>query len=202
MIPSFLPLGFTQILASISVAIVLYQYIPYIRSVFAGKTKPHIFSWFIWGVLTAIAFAGQVVDGAGAGAWVTGFTACGCIIICLSCYRYGERSITRSDWWSFIAGLSAIPAWLITKEPLTAMLIITLIDALAFYPTFRKSWYKPNEELLQTYMLSGTKFLLAIIALENFTPTTWLYPASLVLMNWGFVAMVFWRRKRLRQKES
>ncbi len=202
MIPSFLPLGFTQILASISVAIVLYQYIPYVRSVFLGKTKPHIFSWFIWGCSNTIAFAGQITDGAGTGAWVTGVTGCACILTCFLCWHYGEKSITRMDWYCFIAGLWAIPAWLITKEPIYAMLIITFINALAFYPTFRKSWHKPHEELLQTYMLSGTKFVLAMIVLENFTPTTWLHPASLVLMNWGFVVMAFWRRMRLKQKES
>jgi hypothetical protein len=63
----------------------------------------------------------------------------------------------------------------------------------------RKSWHKPHEELLQTYALSGTKFVLAILALQNFTPTTWLYPASLVLMNYGFVVMALWRRQAIRR---
>lgn len=189
-------------LAVISVAIVLYQYIPYVISVFKGKTRPHIFSWFIWGVLTAIAFFGQVVDDAGPGAWVTGFTAAGCLLICMLCYKYGEKTITRSDWISFICGLAAIPLWLVTNNPLTAMLVITVVDALAFYPTLRKSWHKPYEELLQTYALSGTKFLLAIFALENFTPTTWLYPVSLVLMNYGFCVIILWRRNSLKNDRS
>ena len=39
------------------------------------------------------------------------------------------------------------------------------LDFLGFLPTIRKSYAKPYEETLITYMLSGLKFLLAIIAL-------------------------------------
>jgi hypothetical protein len=33
----------------IAVILTFAGYIPYLRDVFAGKTKPHIYSWFLWG---------------------------------------------------------------------------------------------------------------------------------------------------------
>ena len=98
---------------------------------------------------------------------------------------------------TFIAALSTIPVWYLTKDPLYAVILITTIDALAFYPTFRKSWHKPYEDNAFTFSLSALKFLFATLGLEYFTLTTSMYPISLVIMNGLFVIMVLWRRKAL-----
>lgn len=184
-------LGFLGLLA---LAIGLISYIPYFRGILADQTKPHAFSWFIWGLLTAIAFFAQVTSGAGPGAWVTGFTAIVCFIIVGFALVKGEKKITLSDWVTFIAALATLPIWYATDNPLYAVILITLIDALGFYPTFRKSWHKPQEEVTVTYGLSAVKFAIALGALQNLNWTTALYPASLVLMNGAFVIMVLWRR--------
>ena len=183
------------ILAYLAIGIGLASYIPYFFSIAKGKTKPHAFSWFIWGLLTTIAFFAQMAGGAGTGAWVTGFTAALCYAIVVAALFKGEKQITKSDWATFLGALFTLPVWYMTKDPLAAIILITIIDALGFYPTFRKSWHKPHEEMPLAYGLSGLKFLIALFALENFTATTALYPFSLVVMNWIFVAMVLWRRK-------
>ena len=183
--------GFLGLLA---LTIGLISYIPYFRGILANKTKPHAFSWFIWGLLTAIAFFAQVTSGAGPGAWVTGFSAIVCFIIVGFALVKGEKKITPSDWATFIAALATLPIWYATDNPLYAIILITLIDALGFYPTFRKSWHKPQEEVTVTYSLSAVKFAIALGALQNLNWTTALYPASLVFMNGAFVIMVLWRR--------
>ena len=35
--------------------------IPYIRDIFKGKTKPHLYSNIIWAIVTTLAFFGQLV---------------------------------------------------------------------------------------------------------------------------------------------
>src|SRR5580698_5703228 len=62
-----------EILGASAILIGCISYVPYFRTIFSGKTKPHAFSWLVWGILTAIAFGGQIVGKGGAGAWVTGF---------------------------------------------------------------------------------------------------------------------------------
>lgn len=175
----------------------LVSYIPYIRNMLSGKTKPHAFSWLVWGALTAIAFVGQISDGAGPGAWVTGFTACISFFIFITALRTGEKDITKTDWLSLVGAGIAMLLWWATSDPLIAVMLITVIDALGFFPTFRKSYQKPYQETAITFALSALKFVIAILALENLTPTTWLYPASLVLMNGIFVIMLLIRRKQV-----
>lgn len=184
-------------LGIIATIMALISYVPYIRNMLSGKTKPHAFSWLVWGVLTAIAFVGQVSDGAGPGAWVTGFTACVSFFIFVTALRTGEKDITKSDWLSLVGAGVAMLLWWATSDPLIAVILITVIDALGFFPTFRKSYHKPYQETAITFAISALKFVIAIIALENLTPTTWLYPASLVVMNGIFVVMLLIRRKQV-----
>jgi len=188
-----------ETLAVIAIILTLAGYFQYFRTMFAGKTKPHMFSWLIWATLTAIAYFAQVSDGAGPGSWVTGLSAGISFFIAGYAFFYGEKTITRGDWLTFIAAIAAIPVWLITDNPLWSVIIITIIDALGFYPTFRKSWMKPYDETMFHYIMAGTKFILATMALSNVTIITALYPLSLVLMNFVFVALLIVRRRALQK---
>jgi hypothetical protein len=182
----------------ISLAIAVASYLPYYASIFRGRTRPHAFSWFVWGPLTLIAFFAQDVSGAGAGAWATGLTGILSLLIGVLALFYGERDITRADWLSFAAALIVIPVWYFSRNALAAVALIVMIDALGFYPTFRKTLRKPHEEFLFTYWLCAVQFFVSLLALETFSLTTALYPAAIVAMNSAFVAAVMRRRALAR----
>lgn len=186
-----------QIIWAVAVIIGIISYIPYIRDMLQKKTKPHAFTWFVWFLMTGIAFAAQVTDWGGAWTWAMGITALASLVIFLFAIAYWERSFDKIDYIFLAISLWSLALWYITDTPLWAVIIITIADIFAFFPTFRKSWYKPYDETLITYTLSLIKMWLSVIALENFTVITSLYPLSLVLMNWLFVLMVVGRRKNI-----
>ncbi len=186
-----------EILGATATVIAFCSYIPYFRNIFRGLTKPHAFSWLIWSILTGIGFAAQVYDDGGPGAWATGFTAGMCFVVFLVALKSGEKDITNSDWLCLSGAFIAIGLWAVTSNPLTSVILITLIDALGFIPTFRKSFHKPHQETALTYGLSALKFMFAIPALSNITLVTTLYPASLIVMNGLFVMMLLIRRKQI-----
>lgn len=185
-----------DILGALATIIGLIGYAVYIKTIIRGNTRPHVFSWFVWGLLTTIAWFAQMADGAGPGAWVTGMTAGVSYVIVVLAYFKSRANfdIAKSDIATFAAALASIPLWLITGDPLLAVILISVIDALGFYPTFRKGFHKPDEEALFHYNMAAVKFVIGILAIENFTWVTVLYPASLVFMNAAFVSMVMWRR--------
>ena len=188
-----------EIIAIIGVILTVIGYSAYIYSIFKGETRPHPFSWFIWGILTAIGFFAQIDDHAGPGASITGVSAVITFFIAaMGYYKRADITITRTDWILFIATMMAIPLWLITETPLYSVMLITVIDSIAFYPTFYKSWYKPNQELVFEYILAALKYGLSIMALNHYSITTSLYPLSLVLMNVLFIGMVYYRRRSLK----
>jgi hypothetical protein len=185
-----------EVLGGLAVGLGLFGYGFYVRGILQGKVKPHAFTWFVWGLLTAIAFVAQVAEGGGAGAWVTGVTAlCSFGFAIVGLGASSRVFITQSDWIFFISALLTIPIWYLTGNPLWSVIIITITDAIAFVPTFRKAFFHPGTENGWTYALSGLKFVVSLFALESFTWTTALYPASLVVANLAFVGMLVWRRQ-------
>ncbi len=177
------------------VALSVFGYGVYFRGIFKGVFKPHAFTWLIWGVLTWIAFVAQVQDGAGVGAWVTAVMGIASVLIFVLALVRGEKNITTSDWISLVSAGIALLVWLVTSQPLISVCIAILIDNLGLYPTLRKSWHKPYQESLINTYAAALKFVFALIALENYSLLTWLYPASLVLANVGTIVLLEYRRR-------
>lgn len=185
------------VLATAATIISFIGYLPYIRDVLKGTTKPHLFTWLIWTLLTGIAFLAQVAGGGGTGAYVTAFSTIMCLIIAVLAFPRGEKNITRLDWACFIAALFGIVLWQLTGDPLLAVIIVVATDTVAFVPTFRKAFWKPREETAIMYALDTIRFILAIIALESFSVTTWLYPAAVAFTDGIFVIFVLIRRRQI-----
>ncbi len=171
----------------------------YIVSILRGDTKPHLFTWVVWSILTTIGYFAQLHDDTGPATWVLGANMITCSVIALLALKYGENTITRGDWIAFIASLTAIIPWLLTKDPLGSVILISLIDIVAFYPTIRKSWRNPDQENLTGYMIANLKYLISFFALEIYSINTLLYPATIVVVNSAFVAMCLLRRRSYAQ---
>ena len=178
----------------------LIGYYAYIKDMYLGKTTPHFFSWFIWGLLTSIVFFIQYSEGGGIGTWVTATT--GIITLLIAFFALGNKNnnIVRSDWVSFSLALFALPLWFFTENPLYSLLLIIGIDALGYIPTIRKSWNNPYSETLIHHFLSGVKFIPAIFTLEHFSFVTSAYPIFLVVVNLSFCFMLIVRRKYVRDE--
>ncbi len=190
-----------EILGVIAVILAFVAYIPYYRDILKGKTKPHIYSWFVWGFITAIIFALQVKGGGGAGAWVTLSAAIFSFIVFFLGLRNGDKDITRSDTIFFMAALAATGVWVFAKEPTLSVILLVTIDMLGFAPTIRKSWNKPNEETLFLWSLNGFRHGLSILALRSYNLLTLLYPLVWTVANFSFSLMLITRRKTLRSHE-
>jgi len=184
-------------LGVISALIAIVSLLSYLISCIKAKTKPHVFSWVLWTLLTWIAFAIQFSEGGGPGSWPTGISALFCIAITIVAFKKGHKDITKSDWISFIAGLCAIPLWLITNDPTLSAIIVTLIDAIGFFPTIRKSWNNPKEEMVFTHLMSLVKHCLSVGALITISVSTAFYPIILVVMNFILTGAILFRRHKL-----
>lgn len=180
-----------------SIVISLVQYIPYYWRTFRGKVKPHAFSRLIWGTTSAIAFAAQIVDHGGAGTWATGTAAVGSFVITELSLRQGKQDITRGDWCALLFALAAIPLWMLTKNPLHAVLLVTLIDGVGYLPTFRKSWNNPFEESIYAFSIGWTKNILSIVALAHYSAITLTFPLFLAVADAALVMLLLIRRKQL-----
>ena len=184
-----------ELFGTLSTFLAIVAYVPYFLSMVRGSTRPHVFSWVLWTLLTWIIFAAQAAAGAGPAAWSTGVTALFCIAITAAALRYGEKNITRTDWAALTAGLFTIPLWVWTKDPTASAVLATAVDLVAFYPTFRKSWHKPREEMVFAHSVSLIKHALCLPALVTVSLATTVYPAALLVANIALVSMIIMRRR-------
>jgi hypothetical protein len=87
--------------------------------------------------------------------------------------------------------------WHFTDDPLNAVFVITAVEIFAFYPTFRKSWFKPHQELAFAYIMDALKYVVSFWAMESYSLTALLYPVFIVALQSVFIAMLLWRRRVL-----
>lgn len=185
-----------EIYGWLSVALLPVYQAPYFWSTWRGRIKPHAFSWLTWGTLDVVMYYAQAAGGAGPGSWTMRFASIGCLAIGILALFKGEKNMTRSDWVSFLGSLLAIALWALTKEPISAVVILVIIDVLGFYPTWRKSWHRPFEESIQPYAIFVVISVFTILAIQSYNWTTLLFPVVVMFTNGGFALTLILRRRQ------
>lgn len=185
-----------MLLASLSIAVSIGGFFPYVWGVYRGAVRPHFVGWLIWTVLTAVIFLAQLLSGGGNGAWATAVICllCVCALV-LSVFR-GDTSWTTFDSLCFCLTLVSIPLWIWSGSPLYSVVLLTFIEFLGFAAMTPKTWCSPRSESLSYFVLSILKYVLSAMALEVWSWETALYPVATALMAGGFALMIFVRRRQ------
>ncbi|WP_175781928.1 hypothetical protein [Burkholderia anthina] len=190
-----------SVLGVIGSAVSLLAAIPYALAIYQRTVRPHLFTWLVWSVVTAIAAAGQFVAGAGPSAWCTAAIAVTCFLTFVASIFRGERGWTRIDWLFLCAALSAIPLWMLTDDPTISICLVTLIELAGLGPTVRKTLRDPWSESLAYFALCVLKYALALLALSRWNVAVAFYPSVNILASLGICALMIVRRQALPKAE-
>lgn len=186
---------YKELFSAVAIGLTLVAFLPYIISILAGKTNPHVFSWVIWGITTVIVFGAQLSDHGGVGAWPTGVSGAITFLVAFLAYRKRDDiTITFADWGFFLLALLSLPFWYVTSNPLWAVVILTTVDLMGFIPTFRKAFFYPFEESLWFFAIMAVRNAFATLALEHYSLTTILFPVAIGVACIVFIIMVLARR--------
>lgn len=189
-----------DIIGVVAASLAFIAYVPYFRDIRKSKSKPHVYSWFIWGFTSILIFALQITHGAGAGSWTTATVAVISFVVCFMSLKNGIKYITTSDTIFFIMALVAAGLWLLAKQAILSSILLSLADLLGIIPSIRKAWNKPNEETLSMWSLNTFRHGLAILALSKYNIITVLNPAIWVIVNAIFSSVLISRRRVLKNK--
>lgn len=178
------------------------RYATYLWAMHKGEARPHVFSWFNWGLMLAIGAATQWGLQGGPSIWVMAFGAAVCWFVTILALFMGEKNITRSDWFAFVGALLAIPVWMITKNPFMAVIVIVSIDCLTYFPTIRKSWMDPWGEPPVSYFWAGLRYFFALFAVTDPNIQNLAYLLMLMVTDWGFAVFLVLRRRVLTAERA
>lgn len=171
----------------------------YLRDMFAGKTKPHMFTWFIWALMSYIGFGIQVTHGAGLASLIILWFAIIPTIVFFYTLKDSQKDIAPADYLSLLWAIVALIFWIIFDKAIISVILLLIIDYCAYFPTFRKSWNKPYEETILLFVLVNAWYLASIITFDNFTFVNYGYPLGLIIINTVFVSYILIRRKVLKK---
>ncbi|MDH5327153.1 MAG: hypothetical protein OEZ68_22215 [Gammaproteobacteria bacterium] len=194
-------LFFKGIFTTTAIVLTVVAFVPYIRSILSGRTRPHVFSWIIWAGTTFVVFLAQLAADGGIGAWPIGISGVITLVVALLAYhKKADDSITAADWLFFLLALSSLPLWFVTSEPLWAVVVLTLVDLLGFGPTFRKAFHSPMNESVGFFVIMLLRNTLVVLALEQYSWTTVLFPAAVALACFALIIVIIHRRRKLWER--
>lgn len=188
--------GLAILSAFISIGTIIY----YSRTILSGKIKPHMFTWLIWGVVTAVVATTQITSKGGPGSMLAVIVTVNCFIVAGLSYWKGDRHFPLFDKICLAGCIIAIILWPLLQAKLLSLVIVTIIDTFGFIPTLRKSYKKPQEENLIVFFFYGLAYLISVFALNQVSWLTGLYPIAIGLSALGMVVFLAIRRYQLGLK--
>jgi len=188
-----------SILASV---IVVVAYYPYVRDIFKGKTKPHIYTWLIWFLTTITALAGLLKGGSINGATPIMISLVLVFSIVVLSLKYGTKDITIGDTVVLTLALLSIVVWWQLEQPVLAVFMATAIDLFGYIPTIRKSWNAPQEETFSFWVAMVVIYSLVFLAISEYNLLTVPYVVMCIIVDLLLVILLFYRRKVLKNKKA
>ncbi len=174
-------------------------YVPYIRGILKHEVKPERASWFIWSILTVMGFFSNLAIGATHSLWLPGVQGVGVIIVFLLSIRNGYGGLLKRDVVTLMASAFTLVIWYFTRQPVVAVYLTTLIDAMGGYLTVVKSYAEPDTETPITWAMSGAAGFFALLSVGRLDPALLAYPFYIFLINSSVVvAILLGKRKRGR----
>ncbi len=178
---------FAGYLSGIFIAI---SFIPYIRDIFRGKTKPERGSWLIWTVLGSIAFFSQLAKGASYSLILAGIQALGDALVFFLGIKYGIGGLVKRDKIALVAAGIGLVLWYLTSEAAIALFLVIVIDGIGGVLTILKSYKYPETETLSTWVLTCIAGFLAIISVGSFNPILLAFPIYIFFINLGIIVAI------------
>ncbi len=176
----------------------LASYVPYIISIYRGKTRPNRATWWIWTTIGIILTTSYSAVGATHTLWVALSQLVSQIVIALLSLKYGEGGWRRLDRMCLAGVALSLLLWWRSGSPLVALLINIGMDGLGALPTLRKLYHDPDsEDALSWFMFLGANTL-NLFAIERFSIELAIYPLYLFCLSLGIVALLTRSRRLLR----
>jgi hypothetical protein len=152
---------------------------------FKGEVKPNRVTWLFWSAFPMIAFGAQLSQGVGLIAWATFVAGAPPVLVLIgSLFNKDAFWQTRKiDYWFAVAGLLSVVAWQVTKIPNIAFTFALLADIFVSLPTLIKTYQFPETESWKAYGASTFGFLLAVLAVPEWTYDKYSFVVYLFLLN-------------------
>jgi hypothetical protein len=177
-------------LMALGALLVLVSAVPYLLDITRGRTRPRIFSWIVWTLLSAIATVAAYTEGEYPSAALTAAATVETGSIVALGWKYGNRNFERLDAYCLVGVTIGLVLWAVFHSPLVGLMAALAIDIMAAIPTVRHAWRKPREEPAAAYALCAVAALCFLAPMRTYTLMGLLYPMYSLTINTAITAII------------
>lgn len=181
----------------ISSIFALTSALPYMRDVYKRKSKPREVSWFIWGLLAAIAGFASLSDKQFSSAILSFWVVIVTWSVVVLGLRYGDISFKKLDLVCLVASFVGLLLWWAFNSAALAIIASLAIDFVASIPTYIHSWEKPQEETTLAYLLGMLASVFTLLAANEISVTAVAVPIYFILADFSLVIILTFRSRYL-----
>ena len=174
------------------------SFLPYVIDILAGRTMPQRSSWLIWAVVTMLALASQMAEGATRSLLFSGAQAVMTLVVFALSIRRGAGSYMHpGDAIAIGVCAIAIALWQITDVPAYALACAIGVNSIAGTLTVVKSFRAPETETLATWVLGIVASAFGILSVGVLDPVLLAYPVYLFCLYVSVATAVLLGRARM-----
>jgi len=165
----------------------------YIKDMILGKTKPNRVTWLMWAIAPLIGAAAAFSNGvtwAVVPVFMAGF---GPLLVLIFSF-FSPKSYWKLEIFDYLCGFFsffALALWVITKDPVIAIVFAILSDGVAAVPTLIKSWNHPETESGILYLISFLGIFTGFLAVKSWVFSEYGFLVYLVIVNTLIVFAIF-----------
>ena len=191
-----------DVFAIIAAVIAIGGNIPYLRDVIVKRIAPHPYTWLVWTIVSGITLFGQIVKGAGIGALPTAMAELFTVAIFILSLQHGFKNIRKIDNYFLAVALGGLIPWVITRDPTLSVVIAVSIDLVAFVPTIRKTWRKPQSETPILFGANVLRHILTLLSLNSYNIATTLHSIAMIVTNSIMTLIILFKKPSQSSKEK
>ena len=169
----------------------LLAFLPYIRAILRGETKPAKASWIIWMTADLVVLFGMLAEKTLNGSLVG--AVCGVSVVVLLALRHGTPGWSRLDVSCMALALFGIVLWKIFQSPVLAIATSCLVLVIGAIPTWVSAWKDPSRENKLAWFLFWVGSVFGMLAIPNWLPASTLQPSTFFLIETISVGVIFLR---------
>lgn len=172
-------------------------FLVYVGDIIPRYAKPSKASWAIWTILDGIILAGMHAEDVVNAQMI--IATIGALIVLLVSLKFGESGWSAMDKACLLGAVVGIALWIITKNPLTAVITGLIVNAIGCIPTYAIMYNQPEKAGKLAWTLFFYSCVCSVIAIPEWTVKYAVQPLSFLGMNLVMMYLLYLRRRPKRR---
>ncbi len=161
----------------------IVAFVPYVRAILNGSTKPDRACWLIWAVLSSLSGASNLIEGAGTSLAYVGTQVGGTVLVCALAVRYGSGHLfNRANLLVLAIAALGIISWLMTDRAIIALTLSIGVSALGGLRTVYKAYEAPETEAGSAWFVLLVASVFGLASVGTLDPVLLAYPLYLTVL--------------------